>query len=143
MKCKLSSILDGMERANIDEIFYLNEKNGRVWESFDSEQFYIDNGETVEDDMIDDSIPLPTSYEINDYNIMVEFINTISDVQLQKQLQIVIQGKGAFRRFKDSCINYGLIQEWYRFKNLAYYDFAKEWCEWHCIDFEDDVNLEI
>lgn len=143
MKCKLSSIIDGMERANIDETFYLNEENGRVWESFDSEQFYIDNGEKVDEGMIDSSIPLPTSYEINNYNIMVDFIDTISDTRIQAQLLIVIQGKGAFRRFKDSCINYGIIQEWYRFKNRVYYDLAKEWCEWNSIDFDDDVDLKI
>lgn len=111
MKCKLSSIIDGMERANIDETFYLNEENGRVWESFDSEQFYIDNGEKVDEGMIDSSIPFPTSYEINNYNIMVDFIHTLSDAQVQTQLLIAIQGKGAFRRFKDSCVNYGLIRE--------------------------------
>ena len=143
MKCKLSSIIDGMERANIDETFYLNEENGRVWESFDSEQFYIDNGEKVDEGMIDSSIPLSTSYEINNYNIMVDFIHTLSDAQVQTQLLIAIQGKGAFRRFKDSCVNYGLIREWNRFQNHAYYELAKEWCEGNRIDFEDDVDLKI
>ena len=82
----------------LDEIFYLNEKNGRVWESFDSEQFYIDNGETVEDDMIDDSIPLPTSYEINDYNIMVEFINTISECSTSKAIANCDSRKGCIQK---------------------------------------------
>ena len=45
MKCKLSLIIEGMDRANVNEIYYLNENNGRVWVSTDMGNFYIDNNE--------------------------------------------------------------------------------------------------
>jgi hypothetical protein len=37
---------------------------------------------------------------------MEAFIETVSDWHLQEPLQVAIQGKGAFRRFKDvlTCI---------------------------------------
>lgn len=145
MKCKLSLIIEGMDRANVDEKYYLNENNGRVWVSTDMGNFYTDNNEKLDDEYLynDSSISLPGQYEINEYKIINNFIETIKDSQIKNQLLIVIQGPGAFRRFKDSCINYGIINDWYKFKNNAYYELAKEWCLWNNIDFEDDVIIKL
>ena len=145
MKCKLSLIIEGMDRANVNETYYLNENNGRVWVSTDMGIFYIDNNEELSDEYLynDSSISLPGQYEINEYKIIKDFIETIKDNQMKNQLLIVIQGTGAFRRFKDSCINYGIINDWYKFKNNAYYELAKEWCLWNNIDYEDDVIIKL
>ena len=145
MKCKLSLIIEGMDRANVNETYYLNENNGRVWVSTDMGNFYIDNNEELSDEYLynDSSISLPGHYEINEYKIIKDFIETIKDNQMKNQLLIVIQGTGAFRRFKDSCINYGIINDWYKFKNNAYYELAKEWCLWNNIDYEDDVIIKL
>lgn len=145
MKCKLSLIIEGMDRANVNETYYLNENNGRVWVSTDMGNFYIDNNEELSDEYLynDSSISLPGQYEINEYKIIKDFIETIKDNQMKNQLLIVIQGTGAFRRFKDSCINYGIINNWYKFKNNAYYELAKEWCLWNNIDYEDDVIIKL
>ena len=141
MKCKLSLIIEGMDRANVNEIYYLNENNGRVWVSTDMGNFYIDNNEELDDEYLynDSSISLPGQYEINEYKIIKSFIETIKDNQIKNQLLIAIRGSGAFRRFKDSCINYGIINVWYEFKNNTYYELAKEWCLWNNVDYEDDV----
>ena len=145
MKCKLSLIIEGMDRANVNETYYLNENNGRVWASTDMGNFYIDNNEELSDEYLynDSSISLPGQYQINEYKIIKDFIETIKDNQMKNQLLIVIQGTGAFRRFKDSCINYGIINDWYKFKNNAYYELAKEWCLWNNIDYEDDVIIKL
>lgn len=145
MKCKLSLIIEGMDRANVNETYYLDENNGRVWVSTDMGNFYIDNNEELSDEYLynDSSISLPGQYEINEYKIIKDFIETIKDNQMKNQLLIVIQGTGAFRRFKDSCINYGIINDWYKFKNNAYYELAKEWCLWNNIDYEDDVIIKL
>ena len=145
MKCKLSLMIEGMDRANGNETYYLNENNGRVWVSTDMGNFYIDNNEELSDEYLynDSSISLPGQYEINEYKIIKDFIETIKDNQMKNQLLIVIQGTGAFRRFKDSCINYGIINDWYKFKNNAYYELAKEWCLWNNIDYEDDVIIKL
>lgn len=125
--------------------YYLNESNGRVLGSTDIGNFYIDNNEVLDDKIFDNDslIPLPNHYEINEYKIMEDFIRAIEDKEKKNQLLIVIQGKGAFRRFKDSCINYGIIDDWYKFKNNTYYELAKEWCVWNNIKFEDDVVLKL
>lgn len=145
MKCKLSLIIEGMDRANVDETYYLNKNNGRVWVSTDIGNFYIDNNEELDDEYLynDSSISLPGQYEIKEYKIINNFIQTIKDNQMKNQLLIVIQGPGAFRRFKDSCINCGIINDWYEFKNSAYYKLAREWCLWNNIDYEDDVIIKL
>ena len=131
-----------MDRANPDETYYLNEKLGRVLVSTESGNFYIDNVEKINDDNIEfgEFICLSGQYEINEYDIIKKFINTITDEQIRNQLLITIKGSGAFRRFKDSCINYNIIDKWYEFKNKSYYELAKEWCEWNNIEFYDDAK---
>lgn len=143
VKTKLSVVIEAMERANVNEIYYLNDQNGRVWVSTDIGNYYIDNNELLSDEALFDnnSISLPSQYEINEYKVIKDFINTISDDQIKNQLEITIKGQGAFRRFKDSCINYKIIDKWYIFKKNSYYELAKEWCEWNNINFIDDVEL--
>ena len=76
--------------------------------------------------------------KINEYKIMTDFINKIKDDQIKNQLLIVIQGSGAFRRFKDSCINYNIIDKWYDYKKQEYFDIAKEWCIHNNIEFTNN-----
>ena len=54
---------------------------------------------------------LPTKNDINEYEMMVEFADTIEDSKLQNQLYISLNGSGAFKRFKDTCINYDIIDD--------------------------------
>ena len=145
MKCKLSLIIEGMDRADADETYHLNESNGRVWVSTDMGSFYIDNNEKLDDEYLYDnnSISLPGQYEINEYKIIKDYIETIKDNQIKNQLLIVIQGRGTFRRFKDSCINYGIINDWYRFRYNTYYELSKEWCLWNDIDYEDNIIIKL
>ena len=143
MKVKLSLIVEALDWANVDEIYYLNTKNSRVLVSNELGAYYIDNGENIDEDDLyyDDYISLPGKYEINEYKIIQNFISIVDDQQIKNQLTITIQGPGAFRRFKDSCINYNIIDKWYKFKKDAYYELAKEWCEWNNISYYDDIEI--
>lgn len=68
------------------------------------------------DCLFGNSIILPTQYELNEYGMIQEFIETIEDKRLYNQLLIAINGRGAFRRFKDTWINFDIINDWYKFK---------------------------
>ncbi|MDR0373119.1 MAG: hypothetical protein LBI79_06135 [Nitrososphaerota archaeon] len=70
----------------------------------------------------------PTAQDINEYEIMMDFAKQISDAHLQHRLVVALSGKGAFRRFKEVCLNTGLIEAWYKFKHKEYIAIAKEWC---------------
>ena len=105
----LSKITDGLEMVdNIVDCYYNPEKD---------EIFLSNIGEYEEltedeiDELFEESIILPTQYEINEYQIMVDFIETIDNLEIKNNLQRLIQGKGAFRRFKDYCAEMDIIQE--------------------------------
>ena len=40
-----------------------------------------------------------------------DFTETIEDTRLQNQLYITINDNGAFRKFKDICINFDIIDD--------------------------------
>ena len=89
------------------------------------------------DKLFEKSIILPTQYEINEYQIMVDFIDTINSLEIKNNLHRLIQGKGAFIRFKDYCFEVNIIQEWYNFKEQKYKDIAIEWCEQNELKYKE------
>ncbi len=87
--------------------------------------------------MFEEAIILPTQYEINEYQIMVEFIDTINNLEIKENLQRLIQGKGAFRRFKDYCFEMNIIQDWYKFKEQKYKEIAINWCKQNDLKYKE------
>ncbi|WP_153465478.1 UPF0158 family protein [Sediminibacillus terrae] len=53
------------------------------------------------------------------------------------KLLSVIKGRGAFRRFKDTIIDLDIRNEWFEFRDQAYREIAKEFCEKHDIEYID------
>ena len=78
---------------------------------------------------------LPTSFDIRDYDIMEDFVDMLSGAA-HDRLSSAIQGRGAFRRFKDAVIKMGIDQEWYDFQADAYKRKAIRWCEDNEIEYE-------
>ncbi len=136
MKIKLTEIIDALEEVNEGDCLdaYYNPSTKQIFYSNIAE--YEDLNEDELDDLFCSSIPLPTKFEINEYRMMEEFIETIEDVKLYNQLQIAINGKGAFRRFKDTCINFEIIDDWYKFRDEKYKELALSWCKEYKIDWK-------
>jgi len=86
---------------------------------------------------IDEFIRLPDKHDLNEYRIMEHFIRTLELGQVRDELWNAIEGKGAFRRFKNQVIYYALDQEWYKYRDEAFMTFAKEWCESYNIVYEE------
>lgn len=135
MKIKLTDIIEAIEETDQDSEFYLDKETGEiVWVN----EMCMENDEWEEiTDRLDEHgcYQLPTRYDIRDYDIMVDFIQTLSE-EVSYQLSSVINGRGAFRRFKDTLCYLGLEQQWYDFKADAYKKTAIEWCTEHDIEFE-------
>lgn len=131
---ELSKIIEGLEMVdNITDCYYNPEKD----------EIFLSNIEEVEnlsedelDELFAESIILPTQYEINEYQIMEEFIKTIENEEISNNLQRLIQGKGAFRRFKDYCFDVDIIQDWYKFKEEKYKQIAIEWCKQNKLEYK-------
>lgn len=133
-KVTLSKIIEGLEMVNeIDDCYYNPEKD---------EIFLSNIGEYEEltedeiDELFEESIILPTQYEMNEYQIIVDFIDTIDNEKLKTELQRLIQGKGAFRKFKDYCFESNIIQDWYKYKEQRYKEIAIEWCKQNELEYK-------
>ena len=73
-------------------------------------------------------IPQTESYE--SYRDMENFIATVEDMNLVDLLEVAIQGKGAFRRFKDVLLNYPDEEEkWFQFQDSRIEERALEWLD--------------
>jgi hypothetical protein len=62
------------------------------------------------------------------YDDMQDFIDTVSDEHLQELLNVAIQGRGAFRRFKDVLARHPAEQRrWFDFQAARLDARAREW----------------
>ena len=60
---------------------------------------------------------------------MEDFCGSIRNDRVSNALYSAIKGRGAFRRFKDAIIRFGVEDDWYRFREEALRKIAIEWCE--------------
>jgi hypothetical protein len=80
---------------------------------------------------------LPAKEEINDWEIMRDFCESMENESVRGALFSAIQGSGAFRRFRDTCTRLGVLDKWYEFKDRQYLAFAKQWCEDNSVEWEE------
>jgi hypothetical protein len=68
------------------------------------------------------------------YRWMERFIPMVENSDLRGKLTQAIDGKGAFRRFKDVLMNYGLERErWFAFRSERLRTFMEAWLTAHAI----------
>ena len=80
---------------------------------------------------------LPSQYDINEYAVMEDFIDSLSDDKIRNDLYRAIKGKGAFRRFKDSVAYHGIREDWFAFEHQAYVEIAKRWCRDNDLEYDE------
>ena len=134
MKVNLSEVIDALYFTNNEIEYYYNPDNDEIFMSNIGD--FEDLSEDELDELFEKSIMLPTRYDINEYEMMIDFTENVEDDRLQNQLYISLDGSGAFRRFKDTCINFDIINEWYKFRDDKYKEIAINWCKENNIKFE-------
>lgn len=66
------------------------------------------------------------------YRWMERYIPMVEDRELQLRLTAAIDGKGAFRRFKDALMSYGVERErWFAFRSERLRVFMEAWLNAH------------
>ena len=132
-KLDLKKAASEFEAISDDHQLFYNIESGE----FD---FYIDpiySG--IEDDYErfeeDCWIRCPRQRDLREYDIMADFAATVGDPHVNELLSVALEGKGAFRRFKDTLHRVGLTDEWYAFKHKAYVEIVREWCEENGIEY--------
>jgi hypothetical protein len=69
--------------------------------------------------------PLASSVE---YGRMEEFVETVTELRLKGRLEASLGGRGAFRRFKDSLIDYPQERaRWFAFRWERMIEVMREW----------------
>lgn len=128
MKVNLADVVDAIDTINEDETYFYSIQ--------DEEIVYV-----LEDDEDDELfIPLPTKEEVNDYQIMVNFTETIEDDKKRDWFENAIRGKGAFRRFRATLERFGMETAWYDYLEASHRELAIEWCEQHGIVYDTSVR---
>jgi len=131
LKIDLEELCLAMENNSYDLDYYLDLETGEV--IFISD--YMDDANLEElKDRIDENPdryePIPKAGSYEGYDDMVDFIATVEDEHLAELLEVAIDGKGAFRRFKDVLARYPEERErWYRFKDERMKERAISWLE--------------
>ena len=77
----------------------------------------------------DHYLPLPTKFDIHEYSIMERFCRSVDDDNMRDNLFNAIRGRGAFRYFKDKIHEYGIADDWYKYRDEALREIAIAWCE--------------
>ena len=136
MSIRLEELLIAIQSSNMELKIFYSKIEERLICVFDGLVDGEENSELIEEiECSDDYILVPNKYDVDEYSMMEKFIYTIPSELIQSRLEELIQGKGAFRRFKDAIFNLGITEEWYKFRDECYKEFAKEWCEYHNIAF--------
>lgn len=75
-------------------------------------------------------IPIPQAESYDDYNLMVKFTATVRDRHLHELLEVAVDGRGAFRRFKNVLASYPQERErWFEFRDQDLQRQIDAWLE--------------
>lgn len=79
-------------------------------------------------DKEDHFVRIPERHPVNGFAAMREFIDILPDIPLKEELQGILDGKGAFRKFKDALDPYPKMKKlWYGFNAKIAKKEAEEW----------------
>ena len=132
MNVKLADVIDAIDFVDMETEYYYDTKKEKVIMVFDGMVDGEKNPELLEeiqDGVVEDYIPLPDQYDIDEYHIIEDFIYELPKGNAQDILERAIQGRGAFRRFKDLVYDLNLEDAWYDYQEKAHEKIARQWCE--------------
>jgi hypothetical protein len=130
VRVDLEELRFAMENASYEKRYFLDTETGDVIlasEMFGDEETQRQLAE------IDEAEPgrylqVQRADSREGYDDMQDFIDTVSDEHLQELLNVAIQGRGAFRRFKDVLAGHPAErQRWFDFQVARLDARAREW----------------
>ena len=80
----------------------------------------------LEDDRI---LELPDRAHIDEWRMMQDFAVDEEQCRCRSELESVVHGEGAFRRFRDAIRRLGLEDKWLRYREVEYERVARAWLE--------------
>ena len=80
----------------------------------------------LEDDRM---LELPDRAHIDEWRMMQDFAAEQEQCLCRPELLSTVHGSAAFRRFKNAIQRLGLEDSWYRYRQAAFEQIAREWLE--------------
>lgn len=135
MKVKLSEVLDAIEFTDQYTHYFLDKETGEIVMVSEMGMSMKEQEEAY--DTLDEHgfYRLPEKREIGDYDTMESFASTVPGAAGEK-LAHAIQGRGAFRRFKDEIRLLDLEDQWYSYEEDPHKRAAIAWCEENGLEWE-------
>ena len=146
----LRDIADAIESQSNEGAAYLNPETGEIV------QVSEDELALVEDEVADEDLPqwqreampkirealesdrflaLPDRFEVHEWAIMERFSQKQNE-RAHKVLISAIHGSGAFRHFRGAVERLGLLDAWYRYREDAIQQIARDWLEEHKLAYK-------
>jgi hypothetical protein len=148
LRVSLRAVAREMDVPSEDWTVYLNRQTGEMLSVNDEEVSLVENDDEPEEcddgtsewpaehlakvrEALDseDYLPLPGKDEHDEYQLLDRFCRLEEDEHLRGKLLRAIEGRGAFRRFKDLVHESGREDAWHTFRDGALEDLAAEWLE--------------
>jgi hypothetical protein len=146
----LRDIVDAIESQSNEGEAYLDPETGEIV------QVSEDEFALVEDEVADGDLPqwqreamprirealesdrflaLPDRFDVHEWAIMERF-SLEQNERARKVLISAIHGSGAFRHFRGAVERLGLLDAWYRYRQEAIEQIARDWLEEHKLAYK-------
>jgi predicted enzyme related to lactoylglutathione lyase len=130
----LNEIAEEFEMISDETHLFYNTETGE----FDFYADFMEPGDADAEKFEEDCwVAAPSQRDIGEYGMMSDFTDTVTDPRKNELLRVALEGRGAFRRFKDTLHRVGLTEQWYAFRRAAYVELAREWCEENEIPYDE------
>jgi hypothetical protein len=127
-----------VERNSPDTDSYLDLSSGRVITITSGDPEATLNRQLVSEN-IRNYLRVEPASSREQYRWMEKFVGSVSDEPLRERLIISIDGKGAFRRFKDVLLAYPAERErWFSYRAELLHWHIQQWLEQHDIKAVND-----
>jgi hypothetical protein len=146
----LRDVVDAIESQSNEGAAYLNPETGEIVQVSEDELALVEEG-AADDDLPDwqrESMPkirealesdrflaLPDRFEVHEWSIMERFSQEQNPLARQA-LAGAVHGSGAFRHFRGAVERLGLLDAWYRYRDEAIEQIARDWLEEHKLAYK-------
>ena len=137
---RLEQVLYAIETADDAFTYFYDTQTGET--VFLADPGIIGEADEELEDFIESSgnrfLRFPTKYDIHEYSIMANFVETLPPGSAREELIHAIRGRGAFSRFKNGIYYHRIEQQWYDYRDQAYREIAIRWCRDEGIEYTED-----
>lgn len=129
LKIDWNNLIDAFGSEQEDYRCYLDTSSGDVaWKNIE----IVENSEKGLDKKF---IAAPHISSREGWDLMMDFIANVTNKQLKTKLQNVVQGKGAFKKFKEILSKFSnSLDDWYIYQDAAYTKLLNEWLQQNDIE---------